>query len=124
MITRIRERNARDLEERIFVTGFSYPPTQRSRLLSDEVRVRKIINHEGPRKATRLYQQALLAKIAIRMGSHVHTVIEIRDHISSGIRVGKRTTLPRRPSRFSDTINYLYVQKDQHQFRITKEKAS
>jgi len=124
VVTRIQERNARDLEERIFISRFSYPPTQRSWLLSDEVRVKKIISHEGPKKVTSLYQKALLTTIAIHMGSHVHAVVETRDNISSDIRVRKKSTLLHRPSRFFDSINYLYVQKDRHQLRITKEEPS
>lgn len=102
-ISRIKKRNTKDLDE----------------ILSDEVRIKEIVSHAGPKIVESLYQKALLTTIAIQIESQVHAVIKSKDHISNGIRVDRRSTSHHRSFMMFDTINYRLARKDRHQLCIS-----
>jgi hypothetical protein len=88
--------------------------------MPDALRVQKTISHKGPKMAKSMYQKALLTTTAIRMGTQVGNVVQMRDE--SGSVRGKRRIPTHRRSGFFDTIHYSYEQKGLQQLLVTKSK--
>lgn len=122
MVRRIRERSAKDLEEHLFVSRHSFSPMRRSQLMPDALRVQKTISHHGPKIARSMYQRALLTTMAIRLGTHVEEVVQVRDEFDSDFHKGKKPISTHRRSGFFDTTNYSYEHKGLQQLRVTKLK--
>ena len=122
MVRRIRERSARDLEQHLFVSRHSFSPMRRSQLMPDALRVQKTISHKGPKMTRSMYQKALLTTMAIRLGTHVGDVVQMRDESGSDFHKGKKPITTHRRSGFFDTIHYSYEQNGLQQLWVTKLK--
>jgi len=90
--------------------------------MPDALRVQKTISHQGPKMARSMYQKTLLTTIAIRLGTHVDEVVQMRDESGSDYHRGKKPISTYRRSGFFDTTNYSYEQKGLQQLRVTRLK--
>ncbi len=88
----------------------------------DAMRVQKTISEKGPKMVRSMYQKALLTKMAIRLGTHIGDVVQVRHESSSGFHRGQKPIPTHRRSGFFDTIHYLYEKKGLQQVRVTKPK--
>jgi len=118
----VRERSAKNLEEHPFVSMHSYSPMRRSQLVPDALRVHKTVGHQGPKIAKSMYQKALLTTMAIRLGTRIGEVVQMRDESGNDCHRGYKPITAHRRLAFFDSTNYSYDQKGLQQLRVTKLK--
>ena len=120
MIKRIKERHARDLEKRFSATKNLL---RRSRLLPENVRFQRIIDHHGPKNVRTMYCKALLTSMALNLVNNINEMVKMKDGTSGIVTRARRSMSTGSRSNLFDARSYTYGLHGLQQVQTTKTES-